>query len=109
MKTHGKRGSGAPKDPTYNSWRAMRQRCYNTNHVSYKNYEHVAVCPRWLNSTTGFEAFLADMGPKPSKKHQVDRIDPYGDYEPDNCRWALPGEGMTRKQADEAREVYFDF
>jgi len=75
----------------------MKQRCYNPNHVSYENYKHVTVCSRWLKS---FECFLADMGEKPTKRHQIDRIDPYGDYEPENCRWSLPGEGLTRKQAD---------
>ena len=48
------------------------------------------MCDRWRDS---FEAFYADMGPRPSDHHSLDRY-PHGDgnYEPGNVRWATSKE-----------------
>jgi hypothetical protein len=48
------------------------------------NYADVTVCDRWRDS---FENFLADIGPRPSPKHSIDRLDPWGHYHAANCAW----------------------
>jgi hypothetical protein len=70
---------------TYKSWQMMWQRCTNKGNTNYPRYggKGVSVCDRWKS----FEFFVADMGERPDAT-SLDRIDPFGNYEPDNCRWA---------------------
>lgn len=80
-KTHGLTGS-----PEHVAWAAMIQRCENPNNPEFHRYGErgITVCCRWRQS---FEAFYADMGPRPSNKHSIDRENNHGNYEPGNCRW----------------------
>lgn len=78
---HGGSGKGS-----YNTWRSLVRRCTNPKDKDYPRYGGmgVTISEEWLS----YLKFKEDMGEPPTDKHSLDRIDPYGGYNKDNCRWA---------------------
>lgn len=80
-------------EATYSSYKAMVQRCKPQNKYGKRG---ITVCERWQKS---FAAFLEDVGPRPSRRYSIDRIDTFGNYEPGNCRWATVSEQLLNKRS----------
>lgn len=95
------RKHGLYQTAEYRIFHLIIQRCYNKNNSSYVRYGRrgITVCDRWLEPDgQGFLNFLADMGPRPSPKHSIDRVDNDGNYCPDNCCWATQVEQARNKR-----------
>ena len=77
------------KERLYNIWKSMRQRCRDpkTNRAKYYHDKGIRVCEEWEDYATFREwAFAAGY----TDELSIDRINPDGNYEPDNCRWVTP-------------------
>lgn len=84
----------------YRSWCKMRERCRDKKNKRYGG-RGISLDKRWRS----FDNFLADMGPKPTPQHTIERKDVNGNYEPGNCRWATKDE----QRRNQRRSVYIEF
>lgn len=94
--------------PEYKAWQEMKGRCSNQNNKRYHRYggRGIMVCAAWLND---FQAFYDHIGPRPKQPqgrrlYSLDRIDPDGNYEPGNVRWATAKVQANNKGSKAPRE-----
>lgn len=89
-RTHGLSGTQEHK-----SWKSMIRRCTDINFPNYKRYgaKGITVCEAWRD----FTVFLADMGPMPTPRHSIDRIDNSKGYSKENCKWSSDEEQMRNR------------
>ena len=88
---------GGKESSEHAIWRGMIARCHNPNSKDYAAYgaKGVRVCKKWKR----FEAFLLDMGRRPSLAHSVERVDAFKNYTPRNCVWATHSAQQRNKRS----------
>ena len=93
-KTH-----GLSQSRIYNIWKGMRRRCNNPNAPKYNFYggKGIKVCEEWNKTPEGFENFYNwAIQNGYADNLTIDRIDPQGNYCPENCRWLTLSENVHR-------------
>jgi hypothetical protein len=80
----------------YNCWQGMIQRCTYPPNKRYTRYggRGIKICKSWRSS---FAAFIADMGPRPSLGHSIERRKGNQDYKKSNCYWATDAQQMENR------------
>lgn len=65
------------------------ERCHNPKNTAYKHYGAKGIeVSQVYRGKGGYNRFISEVGPRPSLKHSLDRIDGSKGYEPNNMRWA---------------------
>lgn len=105
-RTIAKKKHGDSNSRLYFVWQDMRRRCDYPNDISYENYggRGIKVCEEWDSDYSAFKEWAMSSGYNPDAKRgecTLDRIDPDGDYCPENCRWQ-----SMLKQSNNRRNSY---
>jgi len=94
------RKHGLINTKSYYIWQGMKDRCFNEKNKRYVNYggRGITVCERWME----FKRFQEDIGKNLVGDMSIDRVNPNGNYCPENCR-VIP----MREQSKTRRSTVF--
>ena len=78
---------GLSKNPIYDVWHNMKNRCLNPKNKRYDDYggRGIAICDEWMDDLIVFVDWCNNNGYEQGL--DLDRIDNDGNYEPKNCRF----------------------
>lgn len=95
---------GHHRKPWYSSYKAMMERCYLPSNGNYKRYggKGVTVCEEW-HDINKFAEWVETSGYAPGLT--IDRIDPRGNYEPNNCQWLTRNENSKKSFEDRKKRT----
>lgn len=89
-------------------WQMMHMRTEDPRHVSYHRYggRGIKVCAEWNKANpSGWLNFIAFIGPAPSTRHSIDRVNPNLGYQPfqedgktRQVRWATACEQANNQE-----------
>lgn len=108
---------GLSKSPEYGVFSGICDRCYNPNAAYYHCYGGIGIKLEgsWdLPAPEGFLNFYKDMGPRPTEKHTIERVDVKKGYSKDNCIWTDNlnlqsfNQGMDKRNKSGRTGVGFD-
>lgn len=93
-----KQTHGMSKTLIYGVWKSMKDRCFNSNIPTYKNYggRGICMCREWVKSFKSFYGWAVKNGYK--KGLTIERIDNDGDYCPDNCTFIPKSEQSKNRR-----------
>lgn len=82
----------------------MKNRCNNPSFKHYDRYggRGITYDPAWND----FKNFLKDMGEKPSRRHQLERVDNDKNYNKENCIWATRREQTRNRGGKRPTRLY---
>lgn len=88
------RTHGMSNSPEWCAYHDAKNRCTNPKNRNWKHYGARGI--KFL--FTSVQQFYAELGPRPSPEHSIDRINNNGNYAPGNVRWATPEEQQSNRR-----------
>lgn len=121
VNTSGKFSHGYSQDPNFRTfervYHAMKQRCSNEKDGAYQYYgaKGIEVCDRWqtianfaIDMFPAYKAMMNEWDGTTSGRPSIDRHDPFGNYEPDNCAWIRYGDNAVKDKTIPVVRMDFD-